>query len=532
MNEIFDSKPHKSNKEGSIEGNVIENPEDLLDSTNDLTTFKKVPLIFGLVLSIFIASLDNTIISTAMAKIVSEFNALDSVTWVAGSYLLTSTAIQPLYGKISDIFGRKYTILMALFIFTVGSIVCGAAPNMIVLIIFRAISGIGGGGLYSLSIIIISDLIPPRIRGIFIAIASGIYAVASIVGPLVGGAFSDKVTWRWAFYINIPICTITFIIVFFFLNLPIPKGNMREKLGRVDFYGAVTLMLFTICLVLGLTWGGGEYEWNSAAVIVPLVLAGLFLIAFIYVESKAVKEPIVPGRVLNRNTISANISAFFVGALFMVSVYYLPIYYQVVRNYDATNSGLELLPLMLGAVACNFVNGIIVTKTGKYRFISIIGGIFLIVGAALYGSLYRVNITRAEEIIFPLIIGFGVGLSFQNSIMVVQIASTDEDVATSTSLAFFSNLLGSLVGLAIQGTIFNNYLASTLHQLLPELDTKLMLSSVNMIYSLPDDQLNQVLYAYIQSFRILYLSMIPYAAIAFITSLFLKHIPVRGHEKS
>ncbi|KAI9298877.1 MFS general substrate transporter [Neoconidiobolus thromboides FSU 785] len=467
-----------------------------------------------------------------MAKIVSEFSALDLVTWVAGSYLLTSTAIQPLYGKLSDIFGRKYTVLFALFIFTVGSIVCGAAPNMITLIIFRAISGLGGGGLYSLSIIIISDIIPPRIRGIFLAFAGGIYAIASVIGPLVGGAFSDKITWRWAFYINVPICAITFIIVFFFLNLPIPKGSMKEKLSRVDFYGAITLMCFTICLVLGLTWGGSEYEWSSAPVIVTLVLAGLFLILFIYVEAKVAKEPIIPGRVLNRNTISANVSAFFIGALFMVSVYYLPIYYQVVKNYDATSSGLELLPLMLGAVACNFVTGIITTKTGKYRFLSVIGGIFLIVGAALYGSLYRLSITRGEEIVYALILGFGVGLCFQNNVMIVQVASTDDDIAVSTSLVFFNNLLGSLVGLAIQGSIFNNYLASTLHQLLPEMDTKLILGSVNTIHSLSKDQLDLVLYGYIESFKILYLSMIPYAAIAFITSLFLKHIPVRGHEKS
>ncbi|KAI9297056.1 MFS general substrate transporter [Neoconidiobolus thromboides FSU 785] len=509
------------NEKSTETGNNIEQPK--------LSGLKLNALIFGLVLSIFISSLDNTIVSTAMASIVSEFGALDLVTWVAASYLLTSTAFQPLYGKLSDIFGRKYTVLFALSIFTIGSIVCGAAPDMITLVIFRAISGIGGGGLYSLSVIIMSDIIPPRKRGMFLALAGGIFAIASIIGPLIGGAFTDHVTWRWAFYINIPICAITILVVVFFLDLPIPQGKISDKLKRIDFLGAFTLTCFTICLVLGLTWGGAEYEWISAPVIVTLVLAVVFLIIFVYVEVKVAKEPIVPGRILNRNTISAYITSFFIGALLMVSIYYLPIYYQVVKGQNATNAGLELLPLLLGAVACNFVTGAITTKTGKYRFLSIIAGAIQVIGASLFGALFRVDLTRAEEIIYALINGIGVGLCYQNNVMVAQAASTTEDIALSTSMVYFSNLLGGLFGLAIQGAVFNNRLASGLTELIPTIDPKFILSSIANIRTLSDQQQHLVFEAYCLAFKYLYLSMIPYAALSFISTLFLKHIPLKDN---
>ncbi|KAJ9049403.1 hypothetical protein DSO57_1024947 [Entomophthora muscae] len=489
-------------------------------------------LMLGLIMSIFISSLDNTIVSTALTAIASEFNALNQVTWVVASYLLTSTAMQPLYGKLSDIFGRKLTILFALLCFLVGSAFCGAATSSLMLVIFRAVSGIGGGGLFSLSVIIISDIVPLKDRAIYMGLVGSIFALASIAGPLVGGAFTDDLTWRWAFYINIPILLITIITVCLFLDLPKPEGSLGEKMNRIDFVGAFLLVLAVVCAVLGLSWGGNEYEWNKYQVILPLCLGVVLFALFLLNEFKTKAEPIIPMSIFNRNIVGANLISFFYGALGMVIIYYLPIYYQVVKRKSSTRAGLELLPMLLGSVFCNIVNGIITTRTGIYRSITRLGTLVTLVGIILMGGLFRSSITRYEELGYVLVIGLGIGLCYQNNTIISQAAAKEGDIAVVTSLVFFSNLLGGVIGVAIQGAIFINALTAELSSTLPNLSAKDIASSLKVIQGLTTGEQELVNQAYFHALKVMFLSMIPYAVFPCFASAMLKHIPLRGHNST
>ncbi|KAI0236898.1 hypothetical protein L0F63_001266, partial [Massospora cicadina] len=487
-------------------------------------------LMLGLSMSIFISSLDNTIVSTALTAIASEFNALNQVTWVVVSYMLTSTAMQPLYGKLSDIFGRKLTILFALLCFLVGSAFCGAARTNLMLVMFRAVSGIGGGGLFSLSVIIISDVVPLKDRAIYMGLVGSIFALASIAGPLVGGAFTDNLTWRWTFYINIPISLITIVTVWLFLNLPRPRESFAEKVARIDFLGAILLVLAVVCLVLGLSWGGNEYAWGDYRVLLPLAFGTGLLGFFMLNELMTKAEPIIPLEIFNRNIVAANVIAFFHGALSIVIVYYLPMYYQIVKGKSSTLAGLELLPMLLGSVVCNIINGVITTRTGIYRIITHVGAAVTLIGVVLLGLFFDSGISRYEEVAYIMVVGAGVGLCYQNNTIISQAAAKAEDIAVVTSLVFFSNMLGGVVGVAIQGAVFINVLTANLGSSLPGLDVKSVAASIENIQSLPVDQLEFVKRGYVFALRIMFLSLIPYAVLPCLASMFIKHIPLRSRD--
>ncbi|KAI0225396.1 hypothetical protein L0F63_001753 [Massospora cicadina] len=290
------------------------------------------------------------------------------------------------------------------------------------------------------------------------------FAVSSVVG----GVLTDKVSWRWAFYINLPICVLAILVVFFFLRLPTPIGNVRDKLRRIDYLGTVTLVSFITLLVLGLNWGGNEYPWASPAVLVPLIVAILTFCIFVYVEWRVSREPILPGRILTRNVISAAATAFLNGALFFTTIFYIPIYYQIIHNEGAILAGLELLPLILGVVSCSIFSGIFMTKTGIYRPLSRVGTFVCLLGTALMGSLMRPSITRLELITFLLMVGLGVGLCIQTNTIVSQASVAFDDVAVATSLVSFSQSMGGVIGLAVLGSVFQNTLATNLIKTLPQ----------------------------------------------------------------
>ncbi|KAI9291570.1 MFS general substrate transporter [Neoconidiobolus thromboides FSU 785] len=514
--------------EKEIENQARVNQTNIDEPRVALSKTKFSLIILGLVLSIFVAALDNTIIATSLANITSDFNAFDEVTWVATSYLLSSTAFQPLYGKFSDIFGRRAVMLFALGIFLVGSVLCGAAQTIEMLIICRAIAGIGGGGLISLSVIIISDIVSLRRRGIFMGMVGANFAVASVVGPLIGGALTEKASWRWCFYINIPICLIAMFVIGFFLRLPTSKENMKEKLARVDYLGSITLLIFTSLIVLGLNWGGQQYPWNSAAVIVSLCLGIAFLLLFIFFQWKVSKEPIIPAHVLVRNVISADITAFFNGGVFFATIIYLPLYYQIVHQESAINSGLELLATMLGVVSMSIGSGIFMVKTGIYRQLSMVGTAIGIIGTALMGSLMRVDISRAELIVFSLLIGLGVGLCIQTNTIVSQAAVGMKDAAIVTSLVSFSQSLGGVIGIAVLGAVYQNVLTSSLVKNAPTVNIGALLQSSTYIQTLTPELRAAVVQSYVDGFHSMFLTGIAFFSISFIAALCLKHIPLRS----
>ncbi|KAJ9070870.1 hypothetical protein DSO57_1002930 [Entomophthora muscae] len=493
-----------------------------------VTGTKLALLILGLTLSIFVAAMDNTIVATALTRITTEFGALDQVTWVASSYLLTTTALQPLYGKFSDIFGRKAIMLFALSVFLGGSIACGAANSVVMLVVFRAVAGIGGGGLVSLSVIIISDIVPLERRGIYMGLVGANFAVSSVVGPLLGGVLTDKVSWRWAFYINLPICVVAIGVIYFFLELPTPSGNIRTKLGRIDYLGTVSLVLFITLAVLGLNWGGGDYPWDSAAVVVPLAISLVSLIGFVLVEWRVAVEPIIPGRVLTRNVISATMTAFLNGAVFFSAIFYIPIYYQTIHGEDAITAGLELLPLIFGVVTCSMSSGLFMSKTGIYRPLSWTGTFLCLLGTSLMGAFMRPSISRPELIVFLLFMGLGIGLCIQTNTIASQASVAARDVAVVTSLVSFSQSMGAVMGLAVLGAVFQNVLSTTLAATLPAGFSPLDFTNSNALASgtLSSELTQIVSNAYIQAFKHLFLGGVAFVIPSFIATLFLVHIPL------
>ncbi|KAI9293850.1 MFS general substrate transporter [Neoconidiobolus thromboides FSU 785] len=481
----------------------------------------------SLILSNLIPVLDNIMVSTAFGPILNELGGLNLITWVGVAYSLTSTAMLPLYGRLSDIFGRKPSILFSLTFFLIGTIACGTTQNIILFIIFRAICGIGGGGLIAISAIILSDIVPIKTRGLYMSAISTAYGLASIVAPLIGGSFSDGLSWRWAFYINVPICIVTMVVFIVSLKVPSKKENLSNKLLRIDYLGSLTLIGANICIILGLNWAGKEYTWSSAPVLSTIVIGILMYIFFGIIELKFVKEPIIPVHILNRNTICANLVDFFNGFSSLVTVYYIPLYYQVVKGKSTLYSGIEILPFLLGTVFGAMFTGIFITKTKSYRIMSMVGSFSTLLGVTLFGTLLRLDITRAEEIIYTLLIGLGVGICAINSLIICQCAVEEKDVAIITAVIGLSFPLGSILGLAIQGSIFSTVLISTLAEKLPNVNPITIISSSNGISSLTPNQIVLVQESYLQGIKYSYLLLILFASFTFISSLFVKHIPFR-----
>ncbi|KAI9298741.1 MFS general substrate transporter, partial [Neoconidiobolus thromboides FSU 785] len=418
MNQTIELREHQVDNAKSYE---LPN-EDGSNEKINLSKAQFIIIMIGLFFTISVAALDTTIITTSVGVIASDLNGFQDIAWVATAYFLTSNAFELLYGKFSDIFGRKPTILFALSIFLIGSILCGVAQNIEMLIIARAIAGIGGGGLMTLCTIIISDLVPLKKRGYYMGLTTGIFTVSSTLGSILGGIFVLKLSWRWCFYINIPICVIAMIIIIVFFRFPSDSNNFKEKLNRVDYFGCITLLIFTILLTLALNWGGQTYSWSSAAVLVPLVLSIMFMFAFIYLQLKVSKEPIIPSNILVRNVNACGLITFCNGTIFFSIIIYIPLYNQIAYQESSLQSTIGILPVICGMIVCSIFSGSIISRTGKYRFFSIIGTLLGFVGSILLTQFVSVDVSRTLIYIFTAVVGAGIGLCMQATTIASQAA--------------------------------------------------------------------------------------------------------------
>ncbi len=485
-------------------------------------------IISALMTVLLLGALDQTIVSTALPKIAADLQSLDKLSWVATAYLLTSAIVTPIYGKISDLFGRKRIFQTAIIIFLVGSVLCGLSQNMFQLIIARGLQGIGGGGLMALVFSIVGDIIPPRQRGRYMGYFGAVWGVASVAGPLLGGFLTDYFNWRWIFFVNIPLGIFALITVAARLHLPIHK-----KEHKIDYLGAALLAGASLCMLLATVWGGNTYTWGSNQII-GLLVGGFILAVTFTIWEKRAKEPILPLRLFKNKVFTVStLLSLLSGIAMFASILYIPVYQQIVRGYSPTKSGLMMLPLVVGIFISSVGSGKLITKYGKYKIFPVIGTPILALGLWLFSHL-QVHTSEFTLGIWMLIIGLGLGSFMQVTVLAIQNAVSKDEIGVATSTATFFRSIGASFGGAIFGTIMVNRFAVHLQQLMPGasgIKVGGSMQQASNLSSLPPSVANNVQLAFVKSFRDMFLIAIIFAAAAFVVSLFLKEVPLReSHE--
>jgi EmrB/QacA subfamily drug resistance transporter len=478
----------------------------------------------GLMAGMLLAALDQSIVSTALPRIVSELGGLDHLSWVVTAYLLTSTAVTPLWGKISDLYGRRLIFQIAIGIFIIGSVLCGLSQDMFQLILFRAIQGIGGGGLFSIALSVIGDVIPARERGRYQGYFGAVFGVSSVAGPLLGGWFTDGPGWRWIFYINLPIGIAALVITSIALKLPRVR---REHV--IDYLGASLIVGAVSSLLLYLNWAGDEYGWTSGTALLLVGLSLTLSVAFIFAELRA-KEPIIP-MTLFRNSIFSigNTFGFLTGFAMFGGIIYLPLYFQTVLGLSPTRSGLAMIPTVVGILSMSIIAGQLITRTGRYKIYPIMGAVLITIALFLLSTITK-DTPYWQIGIFVYIFGSGLGLTMQTITVAVQNSVEFRDMGVATSSVTFTRQLGGAIGAAALGAVLGTRLSHYIGDgpSVAAGSGELATNSVDAIQALPEPGKSAVLTAYANAIGDVFLAAIPLVVIAFGVSLFLKEIPLRN----
>ncbi len=486
---------------------------------------RRIWVIFsGLMLALLLASLDQTVVATALPTIVSDLGGLSQLSWVVTGYLLTSTVSTPLWGKLGDLYGRKRLFQASIVLFLLGSALCGISQNLAELILFRALQGLGGGGIFVLSQALIADVVPPRQLGRYQGVFGAVFGVSSVAGPLLGGFFVETLSWRWIFYINLPIGAAALLV----LALALPAMGQPGQ-HTIDYLGTVLLSVAGSLLILLTSLGGSVAPWGSAPIILLAMVAGVFTLGFVLVEQRAA-EPVLP-LPLFRNAVFSLSSA--IGFVVVFALYgattYLPLFLQVVNGASPASSGLRLLPMIMGLLLTSVTSGQLISRWGRYKAFPIAGTAVMTLGMFLLSRLSEHTSVLVESLSMA-VLGLGVGLVTQVLVMAVQNAVDYRNLGAATSGVIFFRSIGGAFGTAIFGAIFSNQLASHLASLASRLSSGINPSraeSVAAIQHLPTAVRAEVVHAYAQSLSTVFLVTVPIVAVAFLLSWLFPEVRLR-----
>ncbi|KAL9107727.1 MAG: hypothetical protein Q9227_007442 [Pyrenula ochraceoflavens] len=492
-------------------------------------------LTFGLCVSTFVVALDNTIIATAIPKITTVFDSLNDVGWYGSAYLLTTTSLQPSFGKVYTYFNVKWTYIIALILFEAGSVLCAAATTSKMLIGGRALAGVGASALFSGSMTIIGYTVTLRKRAIYIALLSSMFGIASVVGPILGGAFTDKLTWRWCFWINLPVGGIAIAAVFFFFKNPDRKESkltFKEKIGQIDILGAGLLICAIVCLLLALQWGGSVYPWSNSKVWGCLLGFGLILIAFLVVQIKRRETATIPYNILLQRTVGACalFSAFLAMAIY-TQIYYLPFYFQAVKGTTAEGSGIRTIPFLVSNTIASVVVGGSITAIGPYVPFLYLGSTIYVVGSGLLYTL-TVSSSAGRWIGYQILAGAGSGACIQIPFIAVQVVLSKKDMPSGNAIAVFFNTLGGAISVSIAQNIFTNSLVKNIPKYAPGANAaKIIAAGATHVREVtPPRLLAGVLLAYDKAVTRTFILPIAVGGLAFLTCALFEWKTVKGRN--
>ncbi|KAK9317359.1 major facilitator superfamily domain-containing protein [Lipomyces starkeyi] len=519
-----------------VEKGLQGTPEDASNRAEQaFPTGKKIALIMlALMLGMFLVALDRTIIATAVPQITNQFHSLDDVGWYASAYLITSCATQLIFGRLYTLYSSKMIFLASIGLFEVGSVLCGAAPNSIAFIVGRAIAGMGSAGIQSGNIILIAHTVPLRKRPMYVGLIGAIFGVASIVGPILGGAFTDNVSWRWCFYINLPIGAVSVVILYLILHFPaIDSVSIRQQIDQLDPLGTLCFLPAIVSLLLALQWGGATYPWNSGRIIALIVLAGVLLIAFSVIQIwKHDNATVCPRIIKQRSIFLGMLYALSVGGSMITLVYFVPLWFQAIKGVSAVQSGINTLPLVLSLVIAAIISGATITRTGWYNPWMILCSVLMAIGAGLLTT-FQVDTGSAKWIGYECLFGFGLGMGMQQAGLAAQAALAKKDVSMGVSLMFFAQSLGGAIFVCVGQSVFSNELVTGLKQI-SGIDPMIILATgaTELRHVIAPEDFAAVLMSYNQALVKAFIVALAVAAFSIVPALGMEWKNVKGSRKT